>query len=265
VKIYISADIEGVAGATHVEETIAGRTGYAELAAQMTAETAAACEGARAAGAESIWVQDAHDSGRNLVLKGLPEGVRIVRGWSGSPMDMVQELDGSFDAVCMVGYHAPARSDADPIAHSMSPEFTRLLLNDRDASEFLLNAYNAASVGVPVAFVSGDAGICADAEACVPGMRTVAVKQGAGDSTTSLHPVTAVNRIREEVEKALGGGIDAEPLPLPGRFVLDMEFRKPARAVRASHFPGAERTGTRNVRLEGGAITDIMRALVFLM
>lgn len=74
----------------------------------MTEEAVAACQGALAAGATEIWVRDAHGSGRNILQEQLPKEAKLVRGWSGHPYAMVQELDSSFDAICMVGYHGPA-------------------------------------------------------------------------------------------------------------------------------------------------------------
>ena len=80
---------------------------YAEFREQMTREAVAAIEGAQIAGATDILVKDAHSSGRNLITSMLPENVRLVRSWAGHPLCMVQELDESFDAVMMIGYHRP--------------------------------------------------------------------------------------------------------------------------------------------------------------
>ena len=74
------------------------RVSYAEFREQMTAEVAAACEGALNAGAEAIVVKDAHGTGRNILPERLPESVILIRGWSGHPLSMIQELDDTFDA-----------------------------------------------------------------------------------------------------------------------------------------------------------------------
>ena len=80
MKIYITADIEGVTGVTHWDETDKTKPDYNEFREQMTAEVVAACEGAMNAGVSEIWIKDAHASGRNLVMEKLPEIVRLVRG-----------------------------------------------------------------------------------------------------------------------------------------------------------------------------------------
>ena len=105
MKVYISADIEGVCGSTHWDEADNNKKDYTEFQKQMTAEVAAACKGAMAAGAKEIVVQDAHGTGRNITAKDLPDSVKLIRGWSGSPYAMVQELDNTFDALMFIGYH----------------------------------------------------------------------------------------------------------------------------------------------------------------
>eukprot|EP01050_Picozoa_sp_SAG11_P014341 SAG11_NODE_1755_length_4311_cov_3.289411_4_plen_186_part_00 len=44
-------------------------------------------------------------SGRNIRQEALPPCVTLIRGWSGHPYAMVQEIDSSFDACAMIGYH----------------------------------------------------------------------------------------------------------------------------------------------------------------
>ena len=78
MKIYISVDIEGVAGITHWDEAEKGHADWVEFREIMTGEALAAIDGARAAGATEIWVKDAHDSGRNLIISKLPADVKII-------------------------------------------------------------------------------------------------------------------------------------------------------------------------------------------
>ena len=83
MRVYLSADIEGTCGIADWAETErATMDDYRPFAAQMTAEVAAACEGAVAAGAEEIVVKDAHDSARNLDGSRLPRQARLFRGWT---------------------------------------------------------------------------------------------------------------------------------------------------------------------------------------
>ena len=72
MRVFISADIEGVTGTTAWDETEIGCPGYEAARQQMTAEVKAACEGAIAAGADYILVRDAHDAAVTLTLPSCP-------------------------------------------------------------------------------------------------------------------------------------------------------------------------------------------------
>jgi D-amino peptidase len=261
MKVYISADIEGVTGATHWDETDLAKADYAPFREQMTAEVVAACEGALQAGAREIWVKDAHDSARNIVAAKLPHEARLIRGWGMSPLMMVQELDETFQAVLLIGYHSRAGAGSSPLAHTMTGGFTHIRLNDRYASEFLIHAYAAASLGVPVAFVSGDRGLCDEATDLNPRIATVAVKEGIGNSTVNIHPGLAVDRIREGVAQALRG--DLAQIALPDRFVLELAFRDHTKAYSFSFYPGARQVNPVTVQLEADRYFEVLRALMF--
>src|SRR5215813_12646057 len=173
MKVYISADIEGTAGITNWEEADKTHPTYQEFRERMTDEVVAACEGAIEAGAKEILIKDAHSTGRNIIAARLPDCARLIRGWSGHPFSMVQELDASFHALVFVGYHAKAGSDDNPLAHTLRLRVMHLMLNGEIASEFQIHSWAAALVKVPPIFLSGDSGICADAQRLVPGIVTV--------------------------------------------------------------------------------------------
>src|SRR5262245_14222841 len=120
MKIFISADIEGIAGITSWQEADPNSAQYRPYQERMTEEVKAACLGALDAGAKEIWVRDAHWYARNLLHERLPREVRLVRGWSRHPYMMVQEIDPSFDAVAFVGYHSRGGSGANPLAHTLT-------------------------------------------------------------------------------------------------------------------------------------------------
>ncbi len=80
MKIFISADIEGITGVTHWDETEKTKSDHKEFAHQMTLEVKAACEGAIDAGADEIWIKDAHDTARNIDHNLLPRNTKLIRG-----------------------------------------------------------------------------------------------------------------------------------------------------------------------------------------
>ena len=198
MKIYISADIEGVAGiASPNEANMAVPGEYEPYRRQMAAEVLAACRGAYTAGASSILVKDAHGSGRNLVMGDfqVPAGkaFELIRGWSGHPLGMVQDIDESFAGALFIGFHAAAGQSGNPLAHTINGRlFARIELNGELASELRLYALAAATVNVPVLFVSGDAVVCDEAEALIPGVTTVRTLIGHGHSVRSISQTDAI-------------------------------------------------------------------------
>lgn len=188
MKLFVCADIEGCCGITDWSETQPGSPQSEAFRKQMTEEVAAVCRGALEAGFDRVVVRDAHDSARNLLPELLPEQTRIYRGWTGDPYGMLSGLDGSFAGVVFTGFHSPARTGGSPLAHTMDTGLYEVRLNGRIASEFLLNAYAAARIGVPVLMLTGDYGICFDAEKELPTLPTVCTQVGNGGGTLSLHP-----------------------------------------------------------------------------
>jgi D-amino peptidase len=264
MKIYISADIEGTAGITVWNEAEKNHPDYPEHRVKMTREVLAACDGAIAAGAKDILIKDAHDSGRNILQEDLPDCARLIRGWSGHPFSMVQELDKSFDAAMFVGYHSKAGDETNPLAHTLTLRIMRMRLNGTPISEFVLYSYAAATVGVPVVFVSGDRQLCADISGYNPNITTVATAEGKGPSTISLSPKASCARIREGVERALNGDLRKSMMKLPKKFTLEVEYSNPVNAYKASWYPGCKHVANRTVRFETRDYFEVLRALKFI-
>jgi len=264
LKIFISADIEGTAGITVWSECEKGKPDYEEFRKQMTAEVAAACQGALEGGAEEIVVRDAHDTGRNIITSQLPENVKIIREWSGHPFSMVQGLDESFNAAIFTGYHSRAGSDTNPLAHTLTGSSMHIRINDRYASEFLINSYAAASVGAPVIMVTGDKGLCDEAREVIPDINTVAVSEGEGVSNISIHPNLAVKKIKETARIAVSGDSARCKLTLPEKFEVEILYKDNRLAYKTSFYPGARLEGTHTIRFECHDYFDVLRLLTFM-
>ncbi len=263
MKVYISADIEGVTGVTHWDETDLHKEESKAARDQMTAEVVAACEGALSAGAKEVWVKDSHDTGRNIVASRLPREVRLIRGWTGHPFSMVQELNDSFSALVMIGYHSRAGAATSPLAHTMTGQIALLTLNGRPASEFMLHSYVAASMGIPVACLSGDKGLCDEAAQLNPHIVTVAVKEGIGEATVNLHPDVAVGQIKEGVARALKSDLSLCRLPVPEQFVMQVRYRQPSRAYQVGFYPGARQLDEGTVEFSSESYFEILRFMLF--
>ncbi len=265
MKIYISADIEGIAGITHWDEASNNKPEYHEFRERMTQEVLAACDGALNANATEIYIKDAHGSGRNIIASQLPECARLIRGWSGHPFCMVQELDSTFNAAIMIGYHSKAGTESNPLAHSFTLQVDYIKINEELASEFLFHAYVSASVNVPVVFVSGDQGICEDVKLLNEHIDTLAVSQGVGASTISISPEKASKQIRVGVEKALKKDPSSCRIDLLEYFKIEIKFKNPVSAYRASFYPGMKTGDSQVVIFETNDYFEVMRMLLFVI
>ena len=128
-RIFISSDIEGTCGICHWDETELGKAEYEPFRRQMTAEVAAACEGAIAGGCDDILIKDAHDSARNLLPAELPEKIQIFRGWGSDIHSMMSGIDASFAGAIFTGYHSPSNFDTSPLAHTMNTQNCSIKIN----------------------------------------------------------------------------------------------------------------------------------------
>ena len=240
MKIYLSADIEGTCSICAWPETErATPFDYTPFQQQMTREVAAACRGALEAGAEEVFVKDAHDSARNIDPMQLPRRIRINRGWTGDPLSMMTGIDREkFDAVFFTGYHSNAANPGNPLSHTMNLCNNRVTLNGTPCSEFLINTYTAGYYGVPVALVTGDKALCDFAKTLIPSITTVPVNEGRGGCTLSIHPDEAVERIEAAAREAAAKA-DQCQVPMPDHFHMEIDFVKHSMAYSKSFYPGA--------------------------
>lgn len=264
MKVYVSVDIEGIAGISHWDEALKAGPDYAPFRDLMTKEAIAACTGAQAAGATEILLRDAHESARNLDIARIPSGVTLIRGWSGHPYKMIQELDDQVDALVMVGWHGPAADGGNPLSHTMTGHYAHITLNGAPLSEFGINALLAATHGVPVVFLSGDAAICAQARAVNPAMTTVETKRGKGASVISLTPADACSRIEAGVARALQSDRGAHALPAHDHYRLELRFTGHEMAYRRAFYPGATLIADDTIAVEAETPFEIARALLFM-
>ena len=85
MRVYISVDMEGIAGIGHPEPTDPTDRRYPVSVDLMVGETNAAIEGALAAGATDILVNDSHWNMYNLLPADLHPAARVLQGqkaWS---------------------------------------------------------------------------------------------------------------------------------------------------------------------------------------
>jgi D-amino peptidase len=263
VRVYISVDMEGVAGVAHEDQTDptdARHAGeYNRSCRLMTAEANAAIEGALAAGATRILVNDSHWLMRNLLPEELNPSAELL---SGTPKrhSMMEGIELGFDAAICVGYHARAGTPNAVIDHTYTSRVHEARLNGRPVGELALNAALAGTWDVPVVLVSGDQALAAEArEVLGEAVETVVVKHAVGRfAARSLSPAEACRRIRAGAAAALGR--PHRPFRLDPPVQLEVELAATQMADMAELVPGSERTGGRTIRYRHDDYREVFRA-----
>ncbi len=263
MRVYISVDMEGIAGVVHEHQTdptdARFAAEYARSCRLMTGEANAAIEGALAAGAESVVVNDSHWLMRNLLAEELHPAAELI---SGSPkaLSMVEGIDGGFDALFFIGYHGRAGTARSTIDHTYTDRIHEVRVNGAPMGEMGLNAAVAGYFGVPVALVSGDETVAAEArETFGEHVETVVVKRAVSrHAARCLAPAEARGRIRAAAESALRRPHPPYVAPVP--VTIDTEFARTVHADMAELVPGSVRTSARTVRYRHEDYREAFRA-----
>ncbi|MGQ9731127.1 MAG: M55 family metallopeptidase [Candidatus Zipacnadales bacterium] len=208
MKLYISADIEGVSGVTHEAQTSQTGAQYLEARQWMTGDVNAAIEGAFEAGVTEVLVKDAHGWALNILPHELDERATLIQGW-GPEDGMMEGLTSEFGLAFLVGYHARAGTMEGILSHTWTGSLRRLVIAGVEMGEMGLSALLAGAHGVPIGLVTSCAAGQREAQALLPWAETVSVKRGITRHAAKLLPIKhaqalirqgarqAVDRIRE--------------------------------------------------------------------
>jgi len=247
VKVYISVDMEGVAGISDWDQCIAGGGDYALGRDLVLGEVNAAIDGALEAGAAAILVNDAHSFMRNLPPGALGGHASYLSGRF-KPLYMMEGLDPSYDAAVFLGYHA-AMPTPGVLSHTYNPRaIVNVTLNGTLTGEAGINALVAQHHGVPVAVITGDQYVGPEAAPFCPGLDVVEVKRSVSRyAAEHLHPDAARQRIREGVAGSLGD-LAATPPAIDLPATLEVTLLSPDMAEQATWLRGVERVSPTAVR-----------------
>ncbi|WP_194916188.1 M55 family metallopeptidase [Catenulispora rubra] len=203
MRIYISADMEGITGLVDADDVQPGGRDYERGRLAMTEDVNAAVRGAVRGGATEILVNDAHGPMRNLMVDTLHPAARLIRG-KPKTMGMIEGLTGAHDALVCVGYHARAGAHG-VLSHSfMGHEIEDMWLDERATGEIGLVHASAAALGVPLVALTGDDAACAEATDWDAAVATTPVKYVRSRFAAELRPQNEARiAIEESVAKAL--------------------------------------------------------------
>ncbi|HEV3097200.1 MAG TPA: M55 family metallopeptidase [Candidatus Dormibacteraeota bacterium] len=264
--VFISVDMEGMAGVVHLHQVMRGTPEYERSCRLMTAETNAAVAGARRAGATRFLVNDSHGDMRNFLLDELDDGVEVISGADKS-YSMGAGLDPTFEVAFFVGYHASVGTELAIMDHTYGGRTVYALrINGRAQSEATLNAALAGTFGVRTALITGDRATIDEAAAELPGIEGVVVKEALGrQAARSLHPVEACRRIEEGAYRAYADQA-VRPLYRPqGPFTLEIDWMNASMADLCAQLPDIERAGGRTSRYRSPDFQTCYRVLLALL
>lgn len=249
LKVYISVDMEGIAGVAASDQVRADGNDYHMARMWTTQEANAAIQGALDAGATEILVNDSHGNMRNIIAHELNPAARLISG-TPKPLGMMQGIDETFDAAIFIGYHARAGTIDGVLDHTyFGAAVHALRINELEVGESELNAIIAGQFGVPVVMIAGDRAVCEQVKNILGDkVVTVPVKEGIGRyAANSLVPSEAQKKIRENARIAVDIRGEIEPFLLLGPYRFQVDFLYSYQAEAAELVPGVERLGPRSV------------------
>lgn len=265
-KIYVSVDMEGVAGVVSPEQLGPAGFEYARFREFMTEEANVALAAAREAGATELVVADSHGNMQNLLIEKLPRDVLVVRS-SPRPLMMMQGLDETFDGAIFVGYHTSTTNPEGVRAHTMSSAtLADVRLNGVSVPEAAFNAAIAGHFGVPVLAISGDDAIVKEARGLLGDVEGAVVKWAYGfHSAKTLTPEAAREVIREKVKAAMARRASFRPYVVQTPVELEVRFKNYRPAEVLSYLPIVRRTDAHSVRFVGKDMLEVSRFMEFLL
>ncbi|MCI0693288.1 M55 family metallopeptidase [candidate division KSB1 bacterium] len=266
LKIYLSADMEGVVGVVTNDQLGPDGFEYQRAREFMTAEVNAAIEAAFAAGATEILVGDSHGNGQNLLIDKLPKNVHVVRSWP-RPLMMMQGIDETFDGVIFLGYHTSTTNSEGVRAHTISSAtLADVRLNGISMPEAGINAAIAGHFNVPVIMISGDDAIVKEATALLGNIEGATVKWAYSfHSAKTLTPDAAYDLIREKVKKAVGRIKEFKSYKLKTPIQLEVRFKNYRPAEILSYLPIVQRADAHSIKFVGKDMIEASKFLEFIV
>jgi D-amino peptidase len=269
LKVYISADMEGIWGVVHGDQTSPESSEYGPARKWMTDDVNAVIAGLFEAGATEVVVNDAHGSQRNIIPDALDPRAFLISG-SPKPLSMMQGIDGTFQACLFIGYHAKAGTEAAILDHTISGSVVYAIrVNGQEMPELGLNGAIAGYFSVPVIMVSGDTAVCGQAKS-VLGTETVgvAVKDAVGRYAAKMVPRDDARRLlKEGAKEALLKRSSMKPFMIQPPCRFELGFHTSGQAEVAWLVPGVNRADARTAAFSNNDYLEgfrLLRALIAL-
>ncbi len=218
MKIFISVDIEGMAGITSPTQE---REEVPSFRRALHNQVRWIIQGIQASSKnqeiEEITIADSHGSGTNLSYDELSQMDERISLVSGSPRRqyMMSCLDETYDVVFLAGYHAGPGESLANMDHSFYGKVvSKLKINGIYMNESTTNAALAASYHVPVGLVIGDSGLRKQLieQKMMPWVKFVTTKEALSRYAAKFPPQ---KKLREETMRAVKEVLDSDLKSIP--------------------------------------------------
>jgi D-amino peptidase len=240
MKVWISVDMEGIAGVLHRDHTMPAGREYEHARVWLTEEVNAVIEGCFGSGVTEVVVADGHGTSRNISRDSLDARARLISGqFSSLPPTQVLGLDETFDAAMLVGYHARAGLAPGNLDHTAwSQTVTDVNVNGVSVGEAEIVAAYAGILAVPIVLVSGDDVLAREVESRMPGVLPVVVKRSLGRYTGELVARAEVHaRLKDGARRAVHNVSRVQPFAFDVPIRLRVAFSHPGFAEMAAWVP----------------------------
>lgn len=260
MKIYISADIEGIGCIVRQEHSSPEGREYRWARKMMTEEVNSAIRGAFDGGAGEVVVADSHNVGLNLIPEELDARASLIMG-SPRPLCMMDGINLGFDAAFLVGYHGKAGTADSNLVHIFNRRIAEVRVNGIDIGEIGLSAGLAGFYGTPVALVTGDDQAVGEAARLLPGVETAEVKKAIGAyAARCLLPEKTRALIYEAARRAMQQRSSWPLFRVDPPVELTLRFTTTSAVDRVLRMPGVERLDGVSVRYAGKDFIEAFKA-----
>jgi D-amino peptidase len=257
-KYMIRCDMEGVSGIVSYEQAEPGRGEYAVGQRMFMSDLLAVVEGLQAGGADEIAIYDEHFYGRNIDLDRLPAGVTAICGKPPYRANWAGGLDKSFSGLVLLGLHSKADTAGGLLPHSYELDIADLRLNGLSVGEIGMEAAIAGDHGVPAVLIVGDSAGVKEAQALLPGIAGVAVKQSLCETGALCHPLAVTSQwIRRAAAQVANRPPAVKPYRVGAKVTLEVQLRHNSYLNTARRLYARDMTSDDTLVLKGRSATAV--------
>lgn len=266
MRVFIAVDMEGATGVVHHDQLMPDGRGYAAAQKLLTADVNAVIEGVLLVEPQAeVVVGDGHGIMRNVLLDQLHPSARLVVGSakpSNKPLCQLEGAQFGADVAFCIGYHSMAGTPGGLLAHTYIGSLIReLRLNGRAAGEVEVNAAVLASLGIPLAMVSGNSELQAEIRAWNASSVFVCTKQTLGPTAAiCLTPTATGELLRKGASQAIADR-SCWHRSATGRTRFEVDTYRREQAQKAFACDGVEQVGEMTFACEHENAAEAFRIL----